>query len=34
VQALVIAVAAALIAAIYPMLRLGRLQVVEALREE
>lgn len=34
IQALVISVAAALIAAIYPMLRLGRLQVVEALREE
>ncbi len=34
VQALVISISAALIAAIYPMLRLGRLQVVEALREE
>lgn len=33
-QALVVSVGAALIAAIYPMLRLSRLQVVEALREE
>jgi putative ABC transport system permease protein len=33
-QALVISVGAALIASIYPMLRLGGLQVVEALREE
>jgi putative ABC transport system permease protein len=33
-QALVISVLAALLAAIYPMLRLSRLQVVEALREE
>lgn len=33
-QAVALAVVAALIAAIYPMLRLGRLQVIEALREE
>ncbi|MCC7160938.1 MAG: ABC transporter permease [Anaerolineae bacterium] len=33
-QALLVSVTAALLAAIYPMLRLGRLQVVEALREE
>jgi putative ABC transport system permease protein len=33
-QALAISVGAALIASIYPMLRLSRLQVVEALREE
>jgi putative ABC transport system permease protein len=33
-QAIFISVLAALIAAIYPMLRLGRLQVIEALREE
>ena len=34
VQAVVISTLAALIAAIYPMLRLSRLQVIEALREE
>lgn len=34
VQALLVSTLAALIAAIYPMLRLSRLQVVEALREE
>lgn len=34
IQALVISVLAALIAAIYPMIRLSGLQVVEALREE
>lgn len=33
-QAVALAVVAALIAAIYPMLRLSRLQVIEALREE
>lgn len=33
-QALVIAIVAALLAAVYPMWRLGRLQVAEALREE
>ncbi len=33
-QALAIAVIAALLAAVYPMLRLGRLQVADALREE
>ena len=34
VQAIAISVLAALIAAIYPMLRLNKLQVIEALREE
>lgn len=33
-QALIISTAAALIAAVYPMLRLSHLQVIEALREE
>lgn len=33
-QAVVVSTGAALIAAIYPMLRLGRLEVIEALREE
>jgi len=33
-QALGVAVVAALLAAVYPMLRLGRLQVADALREE
>ncbi|TAH48126.1 MAG: FtsX-like permease family protein [Chloroflexota bacterium] len=34
VQALVVSIGAALIAAIYPMVRLSHLQVIEALREE
>jgi putative ABC transport system permease protein len=33
-QALAVSVVAALLAAVYPMLRLGRLQVADALREE
>ncbi|MBI5652311.1 MAG: ABC transporter permease [Chloroflexi bacterium] len=33
-QALIVSTLAALLAAVYPMLRLGRLEVVEALREE
>ena len=33
-QALVVAIVAALLAAVYPMLRLSRLQVADALREE
>lgn len=33
-QALAVSVSAALLAAVYPMLRLGRLQVADALREE
>ena len=33
-QALLISITAALLAAVYPMLRLSRLQVAEALREE
>lgn len=34
VQAILVSIGAALLAAIYPMLRLSRLQVIEALREE
>ncbi|MBI5304995.1 MAG: ABC transporter permease [Chloroflexi bacterium] len=33
-QALVVSIVAALLAAVYPMVRLGRLQVADALREE
>jgi putative ABC transport system permease protein len=33
-QAMVVAVVSALLAAIYPMLRLGRLEIARAVREE